>query len=196
MLWIFHITKQIHNLIYRSEVRGVQRHRRQSAQPWALPAKHTVEVGQQLAFSTRNSCVSETDQWLHPQLAHLLVCHTVTIKSMATQKAVWGTGLGTGVCLLQRVVWGWGDDKHDLLSGLLVDQSVCLSSLGWPRKARQRQRHGEGCWLSGPPTEPFLPQGGPNRHLTNARTFQHFPHWRLFLKETVHFQLICFSQQP
>lgn len=44
--------------------------------------------------------------------------------------------------------------------------------------------------------EPPPHHGGTNRHLIQAKAYQQFPEWPLFLKEIFHCKLIWFPQQP
>lgn len=73
--------------------------------------------------------------------------------------------------------------KAEARGGLLCDTDCSHHSQDW-RRCRP------GC------PEPFQHNGGTNRHLIQAKPYQQFPEWPLFLKEIFHFELIWFPQQP
>lgn len=148
------------------------------------------------SFSISNSCISDTDQWLYPQLFGLLVCHIVTVKCVVTgTRRLWGRIRNHGSGAIVPV--GGSEKLFPNLPVSLWTISLPELSLVAQKGSAKAEAQG-GCRHKWPslPHRARSTQEGPNRHLIDARTFQQFKHWCLFLEKTVHFQLTWFSQQP
>lgn len=190
----FTLQNRFTNVIYRSEVRTVQCHQETHCRASTFFQLRTQwRSNCSWAFSANNSCISETDQWLYPQLFNLPFCHIVTIKSMTTQRQKTERQvLGAVVaCLFPWVAltgW-WNKTSRDTFPkctwpcGQLPRLVVCLSSLQWHTSFNKGRSIGKAAGTSGQQgTAVSSPSThrGPNRHLIKAKPYQQFPHWCLW----------------
>lgn len=155
----FTLQNRFTNRIYRSEVRTVQRHQETDCRASLFFQLNTQwRSNCSWAFSTSKSCISETDQWLYPQLFNLHACHIVKIKSVTTQSQnAERQILGTVVVrsFVRALLRGWlyiFSPIHLLPCESLVDKypGKSLHELdNGVEKSQQRQRLGDSCWHSG-----------------------------------------------
>lgn len=155
----FTLQNRFTNRIYRSEVRSVQRPQETDCRASLFFQLSTQWRSNCIwAFSTSKSCISETDQWLYPQLFNIPVCHIVTIKNVTTQSQNAERqilGIVVTHSFLRALLRGWLyilSPIHLLPCESLVDKypGKSLHELNSSvEKSQQKQRLGGGCWHSG-----------------------------------------------